>query len=83
MQPNEVMIDGVRYVPASNAVANADAILKALVAVWWGDGVSPEKVAECMTYLRVEVHDNDEGGETLQDFMATLSRTLNTERNDQ
>lgn len=72
-----VEIDGVRYVPANSAVANADAIRRALVSLWWGDmhRVSAKELGERCLSLKVDVGDGFDSGEghTFDDVMAAIA----------
>ena len=77
--PKEVVIDGVRYVPAAYAVANGPAVLRALVATWWGPKPDAERVEEARGYLRVLVTDDASVGEPIDDFMATLAQELDAQ----
>lgn len=82
MTKPKVVIDGVRYVPASESIANADQVARALAETWAGPDISAKDMREYMTYLRVVVSDDSdfEHHPTLQDFMATLREQLRQER---
>ena len=69
----EVLINGVRYVPYTEAVVGLEAFREALLDQWWGigyRGADPKRAGEDM---RVLVSDDPECGEPLNDFMAALA----------
>lgn len=73
-EPHEVMIDGVRYVPAREAVAGLDDLRTALEDVFWGVGYKTR--AERDQYeLWVKVYD-DGDGTPLSEFMDELAANL-------
>ena len=75
--PREVMIDGVRYVPAIEASGDVGkAIARALVATWLGKTTDAD-VRECAPYLRVAVTDTGDDGVPFDVFMAELATQLN------
>ncbi len=53
----EVVIDGVKYVPADVAVANSMAIKRGLLEQFWGE-VEPEEVDEKWSLVRLAVADS-------------------------
>ena len=69
-----VLIDGVRYVPATNAVANVATVLRALALQWH----TRESLAECGYFdgapLRIAVTDDQDSGETFDEFAARLAQ---------
>lgn len=73
MAEPEVRIDGVRYVPVSQAHVDADKIIDTLVKQWGGDGWQ-RLYADAPNYLRVVVSDTfEEGeGESVTDFVGRL-----------
>lgn len=76
-----VEIDGVVYVPASEAFANAAAIEEALIRMWWGTGAIGE--GDRMRWrrsLKVVISDTFDSGEgdTLQDVVATIANASST-----
>lgn len=75
--PNEVIIDGVRYVPASQAVAGLDDLRRAMEDVFWGKGYSPQS-GDRSAGLFVQVHDDGEGTE-LNEFMDQIAADLASE----
>ena len=66
----EVLIDGVRYAPVSDAHIGIRAIEDAIVGQWAGDDWRTE-YPDALRYLRVTVMDGDEG-ETVPEFAARL-----------
>lgn len=70
--PKEVRIDGVLYVPVSEAHIDAKRIEDAVVGQWAGEGWR-EHYPDALTYLRVIVtDDNDGSGQTVTEFIASL-----------
>lgn len=70
----EVIIDGVRYVPVSEAHIDAPKIEHALVAQWGGENWR-ELYPEAAGYLRVIVTDSPEvadEGESIAEFVARI-----------
>lgn len=55
-----VIIDGVRYIPAKEAVANEKAIARGLLMQFWGIA-SDEDIEEMLADGDVYVYVNDEG----------------------
>lgn len=44
----EVLIDGVKYIPAKDAIANRDAIIRGLLDMFWGElGESYDEDEKC------------------------------------
>lgn len=72
-RPESVVIDGVRYVPVSEAHIGAAAIEDAVVGQWAGDNWRTE-YPDSPRHLRVVVLDDgdDEDGETVEAFVARL-----------
>ena len=75
--PPSVLIDGVRYVPVSEANPSAAALEDAIVGQWAGDGWRTS-YPDAPGYLRVIVSDTtDDGeGETVTEFLARLLSAL-------
>ena len=75
--PESVLIDGVRYVPVSEANPSVALLEDVIVGQWAGDGW---RVAypDAPGYLRVIVADTfeDDEGETVADFLARLVQAL-------
>jgi hypothetical protein len=67
----EVMIDGVRYVPVSDAHVAVAAIEDAIVGGWGGDNWRTS-VPDALGFLRVIVTDGTGEGETVAEFTARL-----------
>ena len=72
-----VEIDGVVYVPASEAFANAKDIERALVSMWWGD-VSKLSEDDYENYRRqlkvlVSVDFDSATGDPIQDVVAAIA----------
>jgi hypothetical protein len=65
------MIDGVRYVPVSEAHIGATAIEDAVVGQWAGDNWRTE-YPDAPGDLRVIVTDDEDEGETVTEFVARL-----------
>ncbi|MBK9496696.1 MAG: hypothetical protein IPO08_19780 [Xanthomonadales bacterium] len=70
----EVVIDGVRYVPATEAVAGLSDLQTALQDVFWGEGYSPAR-GRIASELFVRVMDDGEGA-PLDEFMADLAQAI-------
>jgi hypothetical protein len=73
-EPREVTIDGVRYVPAREAVAGLDDLREALLDVWWGEGYRGSGDPEDGMY--VIVSDTDTSGTPFKEFMDELAAKL-------
>jgi hypothetical protein len=74
---HEVLIDGVRYVPAVHATPTVETLLRALAEQWWGADMADSEFQESLTYLRITVTDNaDDNGDTLEAFAARLAGIL-------
>lgn len=59
--PKEVIIDGVRYIPAKEAIANELAIAKGLLMFFWGT-CTDERAKELINQdIYVYVNDNGDG----------------------
>jgi len=73
----EVMIDGVRYVPVSEAHIGAAAIEDAVIGQWAGDDWRTD-YPDAPSYLRVMVSDTIDppDGETVTEFIARLLERL-------
>lgn len=77
-KPEEVLIDGVRYVPVSEAVPSVTALEDAIISQWGGDNWRQD-YPDAPGYLRVivtEGNEEDDGGETVEDFLARLVQAL-------
>lgn len=74
---NEVYIDGVRYVPATEASVDAKGIAKGLVSLYWGPEVS-DRVLEENRNLVVIVSDSvpPEDGDSIQDAVAAILQQI-------
>jgi len=71
-RPNSVLIDGVRYVPVSEAHVSVAALEDTIIEQWAGDGWRAS-YPDAPGYLRVIVTDDNSGeGETVTDFLARL-----------
>jgi hypothetical protein len=75
--PKTVLIDGVRYVPVSEANPSAAALEDAIVGQWAGSSWR-DSYPDAPGYLRVIVDDmaGDDEGETVTDFLARLLQAL-------
>lgn len=75
--PETVLIDGIRYVPVSDANPAVAGLEDAIVGQWAGDGWRKD-YPDAPGYLRVVVGDGfgDDEGETVTDFLARLVRAL-------
>lgn len=73
-EPREVVIDGVRYVPAREAVAGIEELREALIRDWWGDVPLP-KGRDAGENLLVLVNDTGEGT-PLNEFMDAMAARL-------
>ena len=76
-RPESVLIDGVRYVPVSEASPSVAQLEDAIVGQWAGDGWR-DSYPDAPGYLRVVVSDSfeDGEGETVTDFLARLVRAV-------
>lgn len=76
-RPESVLIDGVRYVPVSEANPSVALLEDAIVGQWAGDGWR-DGYPDAPGYLRVVVADSfgDDEGETVTDFLARLAQAL-------
>ncbi len=81
-----VEIDGVVYVPASEAFANAKDIERALVSMWWGDvsTLSADDYDNYVRMLKVLVSDSFDSatGDPLQDVVAEIATRLRSSTGD-
>lgn len=75
--PESVVIDGVRYVPVSEANPSVAMLEDAIVAQWAGANWRAD-YPDAPGYLRVVVSDTfeDGEGETVTDFLARLAQAL-------
>jgi predicted P-loop ATPase len=69
-----VVIDGVIYVPAIEAVPGIDDIMQALYEQYMGSG-RYWRDDEYTKDLRINVHE-DEGGQTFEEFAARISKII-------
>jgi hypothetical protein len=76
-RPQSVLIDGVRYVPVTEASPSVAALEDAIVSQWAG-GNWRESYPSAPGRLRVVVGDDieDGEGETVTDFLARLVQAL-------
>jgi hypothetical protein len=83
MSATEVLIDGVRYVPVSDAHISIRAIEDAIVSQWAGDNWRTG-YPTAPSYLRVVVGDTfeDGEGETVTEFAARLLEAAESVRAD-
>jgi hypothetical protein len=75
-EPHEVIIDGVRYVPARDLQPAVDDFRNALLDVWWGYGYRVSGDPE--EGLFIDVNDNGQGEpftKFMDDVIAKLART--------
>jgi len=70
----EVIIDGVRYIPANHALANNLAIKRGLLEQFWGV-CDPSEIDEKWEGLRVIVTDEnrDNEGRDIADILAAIA----------
>jgi hypothetical protein len=71
----EVIIDGVRYVPVTEANPNMEAIAAGLISSFWGEVGRGDDLAEKMEGLTVRVYD-DGDGDSLESVLADIAREL-------
>lgn len=71
----KVIIDGVEYIPAKEALANRMDIAKGLLMNYWGT-CSNEKAEELIRdpCIKVLVHDWDAGGVTLSEVLDDIAK---------
>jgi hypothetical protein len=69
----EVMIDGVRYVPATDAAINMEAVIRGLLMSYWGVVAGP--LDEAMSDVHVYVNDNCTGV-PIQSVLADIAAEL-------
>lgn len=73
---NEVYINGVRYVPATEAAPSIDAIARGLLRRFWGDCLTDELHRLMKAdYMRVYVNDNGEGP-TMQNVLGDIAEEI-------
>jgi hypothetical protein len=80
--PDTVLIDGVRYVPVSTANPAVPDLENVIISQWAGDNWR-DAYPDAPGYLRVIVTDGreeDEGGETVTEFLARLVQSLDRHR---
>ncbi len=70
----EVIINGMRYVPVTEANPNMKAIARGLLASFWGS-VSDNDLAEKMEGITVRVFD-DGKGEPIEKVLADIAEEL-------
>jgi hypothetical protein len=77
MRPETVLIDGVRYVPVSDANPSVAALEDAIIGQWAGDNWR-NSYPSAPDRLRVIVDDSaeDDEGETVTEFLARLAQAL-------
>lgn len=77
-KPPEVIINGVRYIPAREVAAGIADIRSALLDVYWGENYRGGYDAErAEAGIFIAVHDDAElGGESLTKFMDDLAAKL-------
>lgn len=74
----EIYVDGVRYVPATEAAPSIDAIARGLLARWWGRGCPDDELqrfTKADSYVRVYVND-DGNGPSLHDVLADIAEEI-------
>lgn len=74
--PKEVLIDGVRYVPARDLQPNIDDFRNALLDTFWGEGYRPDRDDPAST-LSILVYDDGQGepfNKFMDDLIAKLAR---------
>lgn len=76
-RPETVLIDGVRYVPVSEAAPAVADLEDAIISQWGGDNWRAD-YPHAPRILRVIVSDTaeDDEGETVTDFLARLVQAL-------
>lgn len=77
-KPREVLIDGVRYVPAAEISAGLEDFKQALLDQFWGKGYRPEGANEGRD-VYVMVYDDAEGFDnppTVKEFIEQLAADL-------
>lgn len=65
----EVVIDGVKYIPAKEAIANREAVVRGLLKCFWGSlGDSFDEDEKCEgLYLRITEGQQDHDDPTVQE----------------
>jgi hypothetical protein len=76
-RPQSVLIDGIRYVPVTEASPSVAALEDAIVSQWAGDGWRAS-YPDAPGRLRIVVGDDieDGEGETVTEFLARLVQAL-------
>ena len=71
----KVLIDGVEYIPAKEALANEKAIARGLLQQFWGV-CTDERLEELVKSedIKVLVHDWDAGGKTLREVLDDIAK---------
>lgn len=75
----EILIDGVRYVAATDAVPQVADVLRVLAEQWWGAGDAPGQYSGLRIIVSGEI-DDAESGESFDEFAARLMTTLESGR---
>lgn len=73
-----VVIDGVIYVPAIGAIPTIDTIMQALYEQYMGDGKRWNEDSYT-AHLNILVSEDDEGGDTFEQFIARIAGLLGSE----
>jgi len=70
-KPDQVIIDGVRYVPVSESSPAAAAFMKALASAYWGkDAPETDDPKEYRDLAVIVTDDTRQGGMTIEQFAA-------------
>lgn len=70
---DEMIINGIRYVPAVTATPMISEVLRVLADLFWGEGHTPE---DGFQDLRIRVSDDFDDGTTFDEFAARLAEVI-------
>lgn len=70
---DEMIINGIRYVPAGTAAPMISEVLRVLADLFWGEGHTPE---DGFQDLRIRVSDDFDDGTTFDEFAARLAEVI-------
>lgn len=74
---NKIVIDGVKYVPATEVSLDVKKLMRAMAAEWWG--WDAEEIDDPETYRNLYVQvgeDHDSTTPTLEDFAESIAKHL-------
>lgn len=80
--PTEVIIDGVKYVPAREVLVDSNLVIETLLQQFWGVALN-DKSFEYISNLRILVSDglSEHQGESFEEFIARLAEAKDVDSN--